>query len=404
MIQFGVESHERFIKEIWYDPERKRRVGAGAPGRMMAAALGHGWSALAFAYAAVQVPMLAGLARGRAELAKYLASPIIAVPLTAAVGVGMAMITPTVAGMDVSQHGLIQFALAASISAAVGYAGGRGMARDAPSNETYQRGTIVAEDAAPRRGNPHRPERAHEITLAGRALPPQDEAKHFKLIGTTGTGKSTAIQEIIGCALARGDRAVIADPDGGYLQRFYKPTRGDVVLNPFDPRSEKWDLFAELRSPYDVEQLARSLIPDHEGPDRSWRGYARTFFSAVTRQAHEGGVNDTAELYRLLVVADSQELRTLVRGTPGATVPRRAQQPYVRLHSFRHQFRGRCARFRRTAKGGAVFHSRVDRERPGGCIVHAVQGRTNRGIAVDHFRLDAPDDIRGHGAGREAGR
>jgi type IV secretion system protein VirB11 len=28
VIQFGVESHERFIKEIWYDPERKRRVVA----------------------------------------------------------------------------------------------------------------------------------------------------------------------------------------------------------------------------------------------------------------------------------------------------------------------------------------------------------------------------------------
>jgi type IV secretion system protein VirB11 len=26
VIQFGVESHERFIKEIWYDPERKHRV------------------------------------------------------------------------------------------------------------------------------------------------------------------------------------------------------------------------------------------------------------------------------------------------------------------------------------------------------------------------------------------
>jgi type IV secretion system protein VirB11 len=30
VIQFGVESHERFIKEIWYDPERKRRVLASA--------------------------------------------------------------------------------------------------------------------------------------------------------------------------------------------------------------------------------------------------------------------------------------------------------------------------------------------------------------------------------------
>lgn len=32
VIQFGVESHERFIKEIWYDPERKRRI-AGGEGR-----------------------------------------------------------------------------------------------------------------------------------------------------------------------------------------------------------------------------------------------------------------------------------------------------------------------------------------------------------------------------------
>jgi type IV secretion system protein VirB11 len=30
VIQFGVESHERFIKEIWYDPERKRRTAAAA--------------------------------------------------------------------------------------------------------------------------------------------------------------------------------------------------------------------------------------------------------------------------------------------------------------------------------------------------------------------------------------
>jgi hypothetical protein len=30
VIQFGVEHHERFVKEIWYDPERKRRSLASA--------------------------------------------------------------------------------------------------------------------------------------------------------------------------------------------------------------------------------------------------------------------------------------------------------------------------------------------------------------------------------------
>ena len=171
------------------------------------------------------------------------------------------------------------------------------------------------------------PPHAGRITLAGIPLAPEDEVKHFKLIGTTGTGKSTAIRELLAAALARGDRAVIADPDGGYLRRFYDARRGDVILNPFEAASARWDLFAEISDDYDVEQLARSLIPDHEGSDRSWRGYARTFFSAVTAQAHAAGSRDVRELYRLLVVAGTAELRTLVAGTPA--------QPFLEEHNGR---------------------------------------------------------------------
>jgi type IV secretory pathway TraG/TraD family ATPase VirD4 len=271
--------------------------------------------------------MLAGLARGRAEWHKFLLSPVIAAPLTAMVGVGMAMTAPLMAGIGVGQHGLIPFALAVSLSMAIGYAGGRAMSRDLPASKSYQRGAMVAEHPRPASGHRRGGERTAEITLAGRPVAAQDETKHFKMIGTTGTGKSTAIQEILNAALARGDRAVIADPDGGYLRRFYARSRGDVVLNPFDERSVKWDLFSEIRNAYDADQLARSLIPDHDGTDRSWRGYARTFFSSVTRQMHEAGQTDMAELYRLLVAADVRELRTLVCGT--------AAQPFLDEHNSR---------------------------------------------------------------------
>ena len=155
-----------------------------------------------------------------------------------------------------------------------------------------------------------------ETSLGGVRLALADETKHFKLIGTTGTGKSTAIAAMLQGALSRGDRAVIADPDGGYLRRFYSAERGDVILNPFDARSKKWDLFGEIRRPYDVDQLARSLIPDQPGEDRSWRGYGRTFFTAVTKQAHAMGIKDVGELHRLLTTADGAELATLTRGTP----------------------------------------------------------------------------------------
>ena len=100
-------------------------------------------------------------------------------------------------------------------------------------------------------------DRAAVLTLAGTLVPYEDETKHFKLIGTTGTGKSTAIRELLSGALERGDRAVIADPDGGYLKQFYDERRGDVILNPFYDRAAKWDLYGEITNNYDIDQLAR---------------------------------------------------------------------------------------------------------------------------------------------------
>jgi type IV secretory pathway TraG/TraD family ATPase VirD4 len=155
------------------------------------------------------------------------------------------------------------------------------------------------------------------VTLAGIAIPQADETKHFKLIGTTGTGKSTAIRELLGCAIARGDRAVFADPDGGYLEYFYNRYRGDIVLNPFEPHSAKWNPFAEIEESFDVDQLASGLIPDAEDPAaREWRGYGRTFLAAVLRRCRFSGACNTGELWRLLTVASADELRPIVAGTP----------------------------------------------------------------------------------------
>ncbi len=153
---------------------------------------------------------------------------------------------------------------------------------DPPSEPAHRRGAIVT--AAP----PIFAQPKTGLTLAGVPVAPGDETKHFKFIGTTGTGKSTAIREVLSAALARGDRAIIADPDGGYLARFYDAERGDVILNPFDGEAQKWDLFGEVTTDYDVEQLARSLIPDSGEADRTWNEYARTFFGAVVQQSIDG--------------------------------------------------------------------------------------------------------------------
>ena len=190
-------------------------------------------------------------------------------------------------------------AMAAAVLALTAAAGARVLRRRTP--EVHKRGVIL-------RNSPSRRELARRVralpadgvTLAGVPIPSLDETKHFKVIGTTGTGKSTVIREILGAALARGDRAVVADPDGGYRARFFQRYRGDIVLNPFEQGSVKWDPFAEINDAYDVEQLASGLIPSSDDPSASeWRAYARTFFCAVLRRSLAIGSRSSTELWRL---------------------------------------------------------------------------------------------------------
>jgi type IV secretory pathway TraG/TraD family ATPase VirD4 len=194
--------------------------------------------------------------------------------------------------------------------------------------ETHKRGVRLIDARTPRVSIRRRKARVEQLTLAGVPIPALDETKHFKLIGTTGTGKSTAIRELLGTAIARGDRVIFADPDASYLQRFYSRLRGDIVLNPFEPESVKWDLFAEIDNSYDIEQLVSALIADTQDPSaREWRGYARTFLSAVIRRCRAGRWPDAANLWRLLMVAPVEELRPIVAGTPA--------QPFLDVENAR---------------------------------------------------------------------
>ncbi|MDB6085390.1 MAG: Type conjugative transfer system coupling protein TraD [Gammaproteobacteria bacterium] len=189
-------------------------------------------------------------------------------------------------------------------------------------SEVHKRGAILI-DGTPRRGRAAwgagvgRGAGLGRLTLAGAGVAFQDETKHFKLIGTTGTGKSTAIRELLGGALARGDRAVFADPDGGYRDRFFNRYRGDVILNPFERHSVRWDPFAEINDVYDIEQLSAGLIPSTEdASSNEWRSYARTFLNAVLRRCRLENHRSSDELWRLVAVASGDELRCVVANTP----------------------------------------------------------------------------------------
>ena len=292
-------------------------------------ALTHGTSGLAFAYGVVLVAMLAGLIRARASLRAILVSPVVAAPLTLVAGMVLALISPLFTAIGLGRDSVLRFVLGIAVAAAISYGVGRWLAsRGTSGGPVHRRGAVVSTERAAKETSS-----AGMITLAGIPVSREDETKHFKLIGTTGTGKSTVIHEMLAAALARGDRAIIADPDGGFLNRFYDADR-DVILNPFDGEAHKWDLFAEVTNDYDVEQLARSLIPDSGGPDRTWSEYARTLFTALVQQVINVGSPNDRELFRLLTSAPLSELRLLLACTPaGPFVEEGNEKMFRSIHS-----------------------------------------------------------------------
>ena len=289
---------------------------AAAPDAMM-----HGFNGFLLLLACVWAPMIIGLIQVRAPVSEFLKTPPVVLIVLAVAWLITYVLSLLLGAVGITSEMLLKIILAA-VGGVHGYLYGLSTAYHLLDTGSYRRGAVVSDArwSSARRARRSDPvgvgsDPGAAVTLAGIRMAAADETKHFKFIGTTGTGKSTAIREMLNGALARGDRAVIADPDGGYLNHFYNPERGDVILNPFEPDSMKWNLLSEITKPYDVDQLARSLIPDSGGSDRIWSEYARTFFSAVLRQAMAGKAKDDGEIYRLLTKAPLKELKVLLGGS-----------------------------------------------------------------------------------------
>ena len=154
-----------------------------------------------------------------------------------------------------------------------------------------------------------------KICFAGVTMNPNAEARHFVALGATGTGKSTAIKELIFTAQARNDRMVITDPDFSYHSSFAK--HGDILLNPFDDKSANWDYLGEIEHPSDYQFLASMIIPVSPKDDE-WRGFARQLFASVSEGYKKRGLGTSKDFFNFITTAKGYELAVLCEGTSSA--------------------------------------------------------------------------------------
>lgn len=147
--------------------------------------------------------------------------------------------------------------------------------------DTFYRGTQIVKPEELARKTKERGQR--QITIAGIPVPTNAETTHFCVGGATGTGKSTLFKEMILGVIRRKERMVILDPDGDYFSTFGRPDK-DIILNPYDARTQGWSFFNEIREQYDYDRLALSMIPPSKSADsEEWQDYARKLLVAVAQ-------------------------------------------------------------------------------------------------------------------------
>lgn len=265
----------------------------------------HGLGVLLFSWILVVVPLWVALWQGHAKPLQWVVSPVVAVGLQV-----VAAIAAWIIGLPFDNEGIVHAIVGIGCSIGVGYGTGRYVTRPRPG-DTYLRGAlIVGSWGEPRWTEGLGKQHDGRLTLAGVPVELEDETKHFKIIGGAETGRPAAIRELLVGGLGRGDRAVIADAEGRYLARFYDASRGDVVLSPVDAGGVQWDFFGEITEPYDVDELAKVLIPLGED------FYAREFLAAAMQNCLLNGKRDPGELWRLLSSASHEDLRPVLAGTP----------------------------------------------------------------------------------------
>jgi len=165
--------------------------------------------------------------------------------------------------------------------------------------------------------------------LCGVPYPFGTEHEHTLIVGAPGSGKSVVFHGLIDSIRAKGQRAIIFDPELDYIRHHYDPER-DVILNPFDARSPAWSPFHDARDSPDWAKLGHAIFKDPKSGDPYWVNVARSLFAWTGYQLMErqrranaaAGPGSAAEVQLTealdFLFGPIAELKALLKGTPAA--------------------------------------------------------------------------------------
>jgi type IV conjugative transfer system coupling protein TraD len=161
---------------------------------------------------------------------------------------------------------------------------------------------------------------ASEFTLAGIPLIKDKEKQHTLIIGTTGSGKTNCIHELLQQIRAKKQRAIIVDMTGGFIEKYYRPEK-DIILNPQDVRSKPWSTWGDCPKLHHLRLISSVLIPaDGKGNESYWTKASRVVFMATAEKLHALHRLTNNDFFRYATNGPIREIESFYKDSNAAAI------------------------------------------------------------------------------------
>ena len=165
---------------------------------------------------------------------------------------------------------------------------------------------------------------ASEFKIGKMPLVKDSQTKHFLVTGSTGSGKTNLMHNLLPQIEKKKQPAIVIDQTGEMISKYYNSDRGDIIFNPFDNRSHAWDFWFDCERQDELDRFSNILFSFNRkkhghSSDPFWEKSAAIVFSSCCEYLTRTHNKSLDELSRL---TNRESLEYLTKKLKGTTAQR----------------------------------------------------------------------------------
>ncbi len=162
---------------------------------------------------------------------------------------------------------------------------------------------------------------ASEFTIGKMPLVKNSETSHILITGTTGSGKTSCMNEIMPQIRSKNQPAIIVDYTGLMTKRYYDESRGDAIITNSEAGGYIWDFWEDIKDEDNLAIIAASLFENKGGGyDEMWNNASKQFFKDSVRYIAKNNIPKISDLYKLLSIESLEKVHNILKGSVSSSM------------------------------------------------------------------------------------